>query len=173
MSFPNEIIDIDKTKYLSSIGLMKACDKLQIINYLNPWEIKIDWNKCLTEGKDGCWIYVKFGNIQEFIQMLDIINFKFILITGDGDETMPYSLMDINTFYNIVNNNKIIKWYSVNCLETLHPKFSLIPIGLNYHCDALWNNVSIINQENMLETIRLKALPFNNRICKSKTKCYK
>jgi hypothetical protein len=165
MAFPNELGNIDKTKYLSSIGLMKACDETKIINYINPWGISIDWNKLYNVGKDGCCVYVKFGNINEFLQNIDKIPFKFILVTGDGDETMPYSLMDIDTFYNIINNNKIIKWYSVNCLENLHPKFSLIPIGLNYHCDALWNNIPIVSQENMLETIRISSLPFNKRIC--------
>jgi hypothetical protein len=164
MSFPNELRDIDKTKYLSSIGLMKACDEMQIINYINPWEISMDWNKFITTGKDGCCLYVKFANINEFIQNLDTIPFHFILITGDGDETMPYSFMDIDKFYDIINNDKIIKWYSVNCLENMHHKFSLIPIGLNYHCDALWNNIPVHSQENMLENIRIQSKPFNKRI---------
>jgi len=168
MTFPNEIYDIDKAKYLSSIGFMKACDENQIINYLSPWQITIDWNRLLTNGKDGSIIYVKFANMNEFINILNKINFKFILVTGDGDETMPYSLMDIDKFYEIINNNNILKWYSVNCLESLHPKFSLMPIGLNYHCDAIWNNTPVFNQENILLKIRNGSQPFNNRICK----CY-
>ena len=32
-------------KYLSSIGLMKACDENKIITYINPFEIIIDWDK--------------------------------------------------------------------------------------------------------------------------------
>jgi len=165
MTFPNELDIIDKTKYLSSIGLMKACDENKIINYIDPWSISMDWNKLFNVGKNGTCVYVKFANINEFIQNINIIPFNFILVTGDGDETMPYSLMDIDKFYEIVNNDKIIKWYSTNCLENLHPKFSLIPIGLNYHCDAIWNNISIISQENMLETIRENSLPFYNRTC--------
>ena len=164
MAFPIEISNIDKTKYLSSIGLMKACDQNQIINYISPWQISIYWNKLLTTGKNGSIIYVKFGNINEFIDNLNKINFNFI-VTGDGDETMPYSLMDIDKFYDIINNDKIIKWYSVNCLETLHPKFSLIPIGLNYHCDAIWNNISVLSQENMVERIRINSQHFSKRIC--------
>lgn len=165
MFFPKEIHNIDKTKYISSIGLMKACDQNQIINYIDPWQISIDWNKLLATCKNESIIYVKFANINEFIDNLNKINFKFILVTGDGDETMPYSLMDIDKFYNIINNDKIIKWYSVNCIETLHPKFSLIPIGLNYHCDALWNNMPVMDQENMLEKIRINSQHFSKRIC--------
>lgn len=72
--------------------------------------------------------------------------------------------MDIDKFYDIINNNKIIKWYSVNCLESLHPKFSLIPIGLNYHCDAIWNNISVLTQETMLQTVRNNSQHFSKRI---------
>jgi hypothetical protein len=157
MAFPPELNNIHTYKYLSSIGLMKACDENKIINYINPWGISIDWNKLYNVGKDGCCVYVKFANINEFIQNINNIPFKFILITGDGDETNPNSLINIDTFYNTIKNDKIIKWYSVNCIEHLHHKFSLIPIGLNYHCDALWNNISIQSQESMLENIRLNS----------------
>ena len=165
MSFPIEICNIDKTKYLCSIGLMKGCDETQIINYINPFTITIDWDKLYKVGKNGCCVYVKMGHINDFIKNLDNIPFDFILITGDGDETNPYSLLNIDLFFNIINNKKIIKWYSTNCYENLHPKFSLIPIGINYHCGALWYNTPIISQENMIENIRLNALPFNKRKC--------
>lgn len=170
--FPNELAEIDKKKYLSSIGLMKALDDNKIINYINPWGISIDWNKLISNGKNGCCIYLKIANFMEFIENLDRIPFNFILITGDGDETMPYSIMDIDKFYEIINNNKIIKWYSVNCLENMHHKFSLIPIGLNYHCDALWHGVSLDIQENMLEKIRINSKPFNKRICLCYSNCH-
>jgi hypothetical protein len=165
MVFPEQLDNIDKTKYISSIGLMKACDQNNVINYIDPFTISIDWNKLISIGKDKCCIYVKFRNFNEFIEIIDKIPFNFILITGDGDETNPTTLMNIDVFYNIINNNKIIKWYSVNCIQNLHPKFSLIPIGLNYHCDALWNNIQISSQELLLENIRLNSLPFNKRIC--------
>lgn len=165
MTFPYELNDIDKTKYISSIGFMKACDENEIINYHNPFDLTIDYNKLYSQGKDGCCIYVKLNKIYEFVNNIQNINFKFILVTGDADECNPYSLMDIQSFYNIISHDKIIKWYSTNCYEKLHYKFSLIPIGLNYHCDALWNNISIKSQENMLENIRLNSLPFNERKC--------
>jgi len=168
MPFPDKIKNIDKVKYLSSIGMMKACDQNQIINYIDPWSISIDWNKLIAQGKEGSIVYVKFANIQELVQNIDVIPFKFILVTGDGDEVNPCSLLNIDTFFNIVNNEKIIKWYSVNCIECLHFKFSLIPIGLNYHCDALWKNMPIEFQEFALENIREKSLHFSKRIFK----CY-
>jgi len=163
MSFPDKINNIDKVKYLSSIGMMKSCDQNQIINYIDPWQISLDWDKLISQGKEGSLVYIKFANIQEFIQNIDKIPFKFILITGDGDETNPNSLINIDTFFSIINNEKIIKWYSVNCIECLHFKFSLIPIGLNYHCDALWNDISVESQEKMLDEVKQKSLPFHKR----------
>jgi hypothetical protein len=166
--FPQEIENINSAKYLSSIGFMKACDDNQIIHYIDPFRISIDWNKLFNTGKNNSCIYVKMANVYEFIQNIDNIPFNFILITGDGDETFPNDILSIEMFLKIINNNKIIHWYSTNCDETLHPKFSVIPIGLNYHCDALWKNISVKNQESILENIRIQSLPVPERI----KKCY-
>ena len=166
--FPNKIEDINSAKYLSSIGLMKACDDNQIIHYIDPYRIRIDWNKLFCIAKINSCIYIKMGNINEFIQNIDNIPFNFILITGDGDETFPNDILSIDTFLKIINNNKIIHWYSTNCDESLHPKLSLIPIGLNYHCGALWKNISVKNQETTLEYIRIQSLAVSERI----KKCY-
>lgn len=72
MTFPNEINDIDKMKFLSSIGFMKACDENQVINYINPWGISIDWHKLITFGKNGSIIYVKIGNMNQFLNNLKV-----------------------------------------------------------------------------------------------------
>jgi hypothetical protein len=90
------------------------------------------------------------------------------LITGDGDETFPYDIISFDVFLNTINNSKIIHWYSTNCNQTIHPKLSLIPIGLNYHCDALWKNIPVQNQEYILENIRIQSPPIHERI----NKCY-
>ena len=63
--------------------------------------------------------------------ILDNIKYSIILVTGDSDKTVPYSLRD-TTFKKIINSNKIIRWYSQNC-ALVHPKLSQIPIGLDYH----------------------------------------
>jgi hypothetical protein len=56
-----ELDIIDKKKYLSSIGLIIACDENKIIN----WSISIDWNKLFNVGKNGYCVYFKFANINE------------------------------------------------------------------------------------------------------------
>jgi hypothetical protein len=166
--FPTEISNIDSVKYLSSIGLMKGCDDNHIINYISPWKIEIDFEKVLTIGKNNSCIYIKMGNLLEFVNIIDRIPFNFILITGDGDETFPDNILSSELFINIINNTKIIKWYSTNCNENIHSKLSVIPIGLNYHCGALWNNIPVVYQESLLERIRVQSVPFYERI----HKCY-
>jgi hypothetical protein len=103
--FPPQISDIDNAKYISSIGLMKSCDHNGVIEYIDPFKININWEKLLLTGKENSCIYVKMGNVREFItNIFDKIQFNFILITGDGDETFPYDIMNEREFYNIINN---------------------------------------------------------------------
>jgi len=166
--FPPQIIDIDAAKYISSIGFMKACDDNEIINYIDPFKLTNDWGKLLSQGKNNSCIYVKMGHFRDFLNIINHIPFQFTLITGDGDETFPTDLISQDVFENTINNNKIKRWYSTNCNETIHPKLSLIPIGVNYHCDALWKDIPIKTQESIIETIRLQSMPFDKRIFK----CY-
>jgi hypothetical protein len=168
---------IKMCKYISSVGLLKSIDELDIITYdKQPSNIRHDYSK-LKNGYDGVCIYIKFSNVREFMyNILPTLTYKFVLITGDGDETMPNDMFDITTFNSIINDEKIIHWYSVNCIEELHPKLSLIPIGVNYHSLSFgefygWHHSSQSpnEQEEIVENIRLKSLPFYNRekICYS------
>jgi hypothetical protein len=168
---------ITSCKYISSVGLLKSLDELDIITYdKQPSNIRHDYSK-LQNGYDGVCIYIKFSNVREFMyNILPRINYKFILVTGDGDDTMPNDMFDISTFNNIINNEKIIRWYSVNCIEELHPKLSLIPIGVNFHSLSFgefcgWHHTSQSpkEQEETIENIRLNSLPFHKRenICYS------
>ena len=167
---------IKECKYISSVGLLKTIDELNLITYDKiPSNIVHDYSK-LQNGYDGVCIYIKFSNVREFMyHILPRINYKFILVTGDGDETMPNDMFDMVTFNNIINNENILHWYSVNCIETLHPKFSLIPIGVNFHSLTYgefcgWHHTSQtpFEQENIIEEIRNNNLPFHLRI----PKCY-
>jgi hypothetical protein len=164
MSFPNILNYINKTKYVTSIGFMKEFDDNKAI-YYDILNSHIDWDRIINNGKDGCCIFVKGNKLNEFISIFHKINFRFILIVGDTDETIPDSVMDIDTFYNLINDDKIIKWYSTNCIENMHHKLSLLPFGLCYHCDAIFHNIPIYDQETMIENIRLNAKPFYERIC--------
>lgn len=168
--FPTEISDIDHAKYVCSIGLMKACDDIKLIHYIDPFRTVFDWQKILSyKGDRPPCIYVKMGNFIDFVhQIFDNIPYSFILITSDGDETFPNDCIDIGTFKNMINNDKIIRWYSSNCDISIHPKLTIIPFGFSYHCAAIWENIPISVQEAKLDNIRCKSKPFFERECK----CY-
>jgi len=168
--------EIKNCKYISSVGMLKRLDENEIITYdAAPDKITHNFNKLLN-GKNGSIIYVKFAFIRQFIyQVLPSINYNFILVTGDGDESMPNDIFDQNTFNSIINDTRVIHWYSVNCNEELHIKFSLIPIGVNFHSLSYgefcgWNETAItpLEQENIIENIKNNSLPFYER----KVMCY-
>jgi hypothetical protein len=167
---------IKNCKYITSVGMLKTLDELDIITYdKHPSNIRHDYSK-LQNGYDGVCIYIKFSNVREFIyNVFPRIPYKFILITGDGDETMPNDMFDYDTFNRVINDERILHWYSVNCIEDIHPKFSLIPIGVNFHSLTYgefcgWHHTSQTpeEQENMIEEIRNNNLSFDLRI----PKCY-
>jgi hypothetical protein len=167
----DEIITCD---YITSVGLLKRLDENNIINYTKePHNITHNFEK-LLKGKDGDCIYIKVAFLREFVfRILPIINYRFILITGDGDETIPTDLFDEKIFLSIINNNKIIHWFSVNCLEHLHPKLTLIPLGVNFHSLSFgefcgWHNeaMSPKEQENMINSIKNESPKFDKRIDK-------
>lgn len=168
------IDEIKKCQYITSIGIMLSLDDNGIITYDNNGA-HFDFSKVIN-GKNGCCIYIKFQYLGQFINnILPVINYKFILITGDGDETLPNDFCDIHTFYHLLNNDKIIHWYSANCIESLHPKLTVIPIGVNFHSLNFgkfghWGETAKTptEQENDIINIRKTSLPFYER----EVKCY-
>jgi len=167
---------LKECKYISSVGMLLSLDDNNIITYQKePHRITHDFVKLLN-GKDGDCIYIKFAFFTQFIhQILPQLNYKFILITGDGDETMPDDMISPEIFNNIINDARLIHWYSVNCNERYHEKFSLIPIGVNFHSLTFgefcgWSSGAMTpkEQEEMLDSIKKKSGEFYQR----QPKCY-
>lgn len=167
---------LKECKYISSVGMLLSLDDNNIITYhKEPGRITHKFSKLLN-GKDGDCIYIKFAFFHQFIHhVLPHINYKFILVTGDGDETMPDDMIDMGTFNNIINNQNLIHWYSVNSNERYHKKFTLIPIGVNFHSLTFgefcgWNDSAMtpFEQERMLDDIKLNSSNFYERT----PKCY-
>ena len=46
--------------------------------------------------------------------MLPLINFSFILVSGDCDETIPNEILNNNDFINLINDKRIIHWFCQN-----------------------------------------------------------
>jgi len=103
--------------------------------------------------------------------MLPLINFSFILVSGDCDETIPNEILNNNDFINLINDKRIIHWFCQN-MTFEHNKITKIPIGLDYHTltqRPLWGPISSCqDQEKMLTMIKDKSVPFYNR----NIKCY-
>jgi hypothetical protein len=156
--------------YVSSRGILKSCDiksttPISSINQL----LNYDFSKLY----DGCTIYVCNYAIPYFSTVINQINCKFILVSGDSDCTVPDELFkNNNEFETFINNEKIIHWYSQNCILN-HPKLSRIPIGLDYHTmsekDSDWGEkITPVIQEDILNNIKNNSKPFLER----EVKCY-
>ena len=158
--------------YVSSRGLLKSCDYFsltpnssirQLINYPQLEKIKNIKNPS---------IYICSSAITHFINtMLPLIEFPFILVSGDCDETIPQEILTPNNFNNLINDKRLLHWFCQN-MTLDHPKITRIPIGLDYHTltqRPLWGPItSCQDQEKMLIMIKDNCVPFWNR----NIKCY-
>lgn len=158
--------------YISSRGLLKSCDYFsftpqssirQLINYPELEKIKNIKNPS---------IYICSSAIPHFINvMLPLIDFSFILVSGDCDETIPNEILNTNNFINLINDKRILHWFCQN-MTIEHNKITKIPIGLDYHTmntNPIWGGiVTTLEQENILINIKDKALLFYHR----EIKCY-
>jgi hypothetical protein len=158
--------------FVSSRGILKSCDFYsltpyssitQLLNYLPLENIKTIKNPS---------IYICTSAILHFINsMLPLIDFSFILVSGDCDETIPQEILNNIDFLKLVNDKRLIHWFCQN-MTIDHRKITRIPIGLDYHTltvRPLWGPLSSSDhQEKMLLMIKDKSLPFWNR----NIKCY-
>jgi hypothetical protein len=159
--------------FVSSRGFLKSCDIhsgtpissiRQLINY--------DFLKL----QDGSILYICSSAIPHFVNVFQHINKKVILVSGDCDESFPVDVFrNENEFINFLNNDKIIHWFSQNCIRTNHPKLTQLPIGLDYHTMANINGnhdwgvqTSPKNQEYLLIKLKEKSKFFWDR----KYECY-
>jgi hypothetical protein len=158
--------------FVSSRGILKSCNYYsltpyssikQLLNYLPLENIKTIKNPS---------IYICSSAILHFINtMLPLIDFSFILVSGDCDETVPQEILNNIDFLKLVNDTRLIHWFCQN-MTIEHDKITRMPIGLDYHTlttRPLWGPISSCeHQEKMLLLIKEKVLPFWNR----NIKCY-
>ena len=162
----------NNNNFVSSRGILKSCDYYsltpyssikQLLNYLPLENIKTIKNPS---------IYICSSAILHFISnMLPLIDFSFILVSGDCDETMPQEILNNTDFLKLVNDTRLIHWFCQN-MTLEHDKITRMPIGLDYHTltiRPLWGPLmSCEHQEKMLLMIKDKSVPFWNR----NIKCY-
>ena len=159
-------------KYVSSRGLLTSCDIYSTTPVSSIPQL-INYNKGINNQNDGSIIYVCNTAIRTFLNNIADINYRFILVSGDSDTTVPYDIFTSQEeFIRFIECNKIIHWYSQNCVID-HPKITRMPIGLDYHTlsqnNYKWGpQSSPIKQEQELNEIKNMTKPFWQR----KVKCY-
>jgi hypothetical protein len=95
------------------------------------------------------------------------IDFPFILVGGDCDESIPNDVFFLeDEFLAFINNPLLKHWFSQNLILT-HPKMTHIPIGLDYHTmtnNTIWGDImSSKDQETTLKNVCKTAKPFWER----------
>ena len=121
--------------------------------------------------RDGELVWVRLSWLKSFVrQVLPLVNAKFVLVTGDSDNSVPSELGDeANT---ILKSNKIIHWFAQNYDgSSTSQRISPIPIGIDFHTlshRATWGETQScpIEQEELLKSIRDTLPPLANRIPK-------
>lgn len=159
--------------FINSRGLLKSCNYFslnphssirQLINYPPLEKIKNIKNPI---------IYICSSTIPHFIQvLLPKITFKFILVSGDCDETIPNEIFKSQDEFNkFINDDRLVHWFCQNIIAK-HPKITIMPIGLDYHTMTtrnIWGPVtSGLDQEKILNSIIKNSKPFYKR----EIKCY-
>jgi hypothetical protein len=149
--------------FVSSRGILKSSNvyptypisSVTSLDYTN-------WNV-----KENDIVYIQGSALRDFIfNMMPRIKTNFTLVTGDCDESMPYSVLDRVTFSLFIKDRRLKHWYSQN-LVVKHPKATIIPIGLDYHSEAkhIWWGppMDALQQEAHLLQIANNALPLMHR----------
>jgi hypothetical protein len=155
---------------VSSRGIMKSCDIYSSLPMSSIREV-IGYDFSLL--RDGQTVYICSSALPNFISsVFPNIQKRFILVTGDCDESCPNELFrSQQEFIRFIESDKIIHWYSQNCIG-MHSKLTQIPIGMDYHTMSLrdheWGpKTDPLEQEHLLLTIRQSAKPLAQRIVKA------
>jgi hypothetical protein len=122
-------VDKKDLKYVSSRGILKSCDVIPSDISSSTKTASVD----IGSIKDGSVVYVHGSAIPDFVGKLPSVNAKFILVSGDCDESIPDDVFPSDDdFKKFIESDKIIHWFSQNAVKE-HPKLTKIPIGLDYH----------------------------------------
>ena len=192
--------DDNHCKYINIRGLVKSCEiysltPISSIHDLIGYDFNFtklhDNNNDKKHEKHKPIIYTiyicnsaiaKFANKLKNDKAFNTLNCKFIVVSGDSDDTCPddlFSMYSDSGFKEFIENDKIIHWFSQNCVQTTHNKLSQIPIGLGYHHlhneeieDEAKKIVSPMKQEAVLDSIIQQSKNMNLPFWKREVKCY-
>lgn len=150
--------------YVASRGILKSCD----YHSSNPISSirRMAFYPQLKSIKNmkNPTIYICNSAVSHFNTIMPYIDFSFVLVSGDSDDTMPYDIFKPEIFETFISNPYLLHWFSQN-MTVDHPKITRLPIGMDYHTletRPLWGPITISStQEYLLNNIR--RVPFYER----------
>jgi hypothetical protein len=149
---------------------MKSCDIYSLTPMSSVRQV-IGYD--FSSLSDGQTVYICSSAIPNFVSVIfPNIRNRFILVTGDCDESCPNELFrSQEEFIRFIESDKIIHWYSQNCIG-FHPKITQIPIGMDYHTmsarDHEWGpQTSPLDQERILFSVKQSVKRLIDRIPKA------
>lgn len=123
-------------------------------------------------------VYVIGTALPSFIkEVLPFVKDPFVLVTGDSDQAMPGQFPgkffhDFQEFKRFIEDSRVLHWFAQNG-NVDHPKFTTMPIGLDYHTlfrkvapgdgHSWGGHATPQEQENELEQILAGAQPWSRR----------
>jgi len=185
---PKAPVDENYCKLVSSRGIMFSCDVRPNNGVSDTQELMLvsmtstslqslgmqHYAADIAAHGDGVIVYVVTTALPAFVdQVLPGIKKRVKLVTGDSDQG-PIHVLGQHNFEALVNSKKLIHWFGQNAVdnETANPKFTQIPIGLDYHTlktqAKVWGQqASPAAQEEELLAKRSHAPQFTNRSAKA------
>ena len=117
----------------------------------------------IENAKELLYIRSSSDDLDIFSNYLNKLTSPIILITADGTRPVPSSFSK-TTVDNILNHNKIIKWYTQNYDKSIiHEKLKHYPIGMDLHTTRWLINNDIQKKIDFMIECRKKS-PTDKRI---------
>ena len=162
--------DETSCEYVSSRGLLKMCSHKS--NAPVSSQIHVYHEIQFELMKDGDTVYICSSALLDFTnRILPNVKTRFILLSGDSDDSIPCDALNESKFNELINNDFLIAWFSQNLVNSpkKYPKMRFLPIGLDYHTmsnnDMYWGaRTSPKSQENELIDVSKKSKPLSERI---------
>jgi len=159
--------------YVASRGILNSCD-YHSTNPISSIRRMVFYPELKTiKTMKNPIIYVCNSALNHFNTIVPYIDFFFVLVSGDSDDTMPYDVLRPEVFDAFIENPFLIHWFSQN-MTVDHPKITRMPIGMDYHTlesRPLWGPITIAStQEYLLNNVR--RIPFYERFYEKDVKCY-
>ena len=101
-------MDESHNLFMSSRGILKLCDiksktPVSSIRKMINYDFKI-LNQ--SSGNETFYICMQ-SSMKHFYQNIEKIQFNFVLVSGDCDESMPFDILSSQEFNNLINNKHL------------------------------------------------------------------